>query len=58
VLDESLAVSKFAVLVESELPEGDDDMQSYVNAQLFLFVTYFRRLLDSLRGSFQLSLAT
>ena len=58
VLDESLAVGKFAVLVESELPDGEDDMQAYVNAQLFLFATYFRRLLDSLRGSFQISLAT
>ncbi|QOX05432.1 MULTISPECIES: recombination-associated protein RdgC [Xanthomonas] len=58
VLDESLAVSKFSVLVETELPDGQDDMQAHVDAELLLFATYFRRLLDSLRGSFQLSVAT
>ncbi|WP_394697415.1 recombination-associated protein RdgC [Pseudoxanthomonas japonensis] len=56
VLDESLAITKFAVLVESELPETED-MMAFVNAQLFLFHTYHKRLMDTLRGSFQLSLA-
>ena len=57
VLDESLAVTKFGVLVEAELPEETEDMCAYTNAQLFLFITYYRKLFDSLNESFQISLA-